>query len=779
MLATALQIGVAGGQVTISASASSGSNVLQGGDSFSVQLSWSGGVPVAAADYAVTIGNSQLVLKEVNFSAGLGAMADAPYLPTLPVATNRVDVTWFRESGFSGSDLTLHFEVPANYVGPANLAVGLEVQGAEDASGESLAVTATGTSVNLFQSYADSAGADNGATARTVNWVSGSPMLGWDNGAPGVAGNPDRATVNLTTASTSGDYNIDFNQDLTLNRLTLNMTGTVNYRLGSGTRRTLRWVSRGSEPAVLEFIRANNNPLRNSFAANSVLESDLFVRLAQQGSKDGFFGGIVSGDGKLTVDYQHNVNNSTHASDGHLRIGTAGDAASTHKGGTRLVMSAGAVTTSNFRFWAAKTNAFGSGPLELNKVRLDLNAFNQTVGGLADGANGSFVTDISTSATNGGVTTLTLDVPASAGVRSYSGGISDGASRKLSLVKTGSGTQMIGGNLSHTGATSVIGGTLKVNGSLAVGSAVNVGPNGVLGGSGTVNGPLTSQGTLAPGASVGTLNVGAVTLAAGSELAIEVADWAGNQPGTSWDFLNGASLGFQGTAGDRVVIRVRPMELVGWTEETTVMRIASSASVIVGFDPATVLVDGSAMPGSGVWSARLDETDRHVELVYQAGMAVPPTAFELWVEASGLPEGQRGWNDDADGDGASNLSEFAFGGDPVLPASRGLMHAGLADHDGEEFLVLTLAVRRGAVFAAAGGQQVSQPRDGVVYRVRAGGDLARWDGVVEALTASNHAPVGSGLPDLAGTAWEYRSFRAVGGTADPAGFLQAVAEVAP
>jgi hypothetical protein len=67
----------------------------------------------------------------------------------------------------------------------------------------------------------------------------------------------------------------------------------------------------------------------------------------------------------------------------------------------------------------------------------------------------------------------------------------------------------------------------------------------------------------------------------------------------------------------------------------------------------------------------------------------------------------------------------------------------------------------------------------VVYRVRAGGDLARWDGVVEALTASNHAPVGSGLPDLAGTAWEYRSFRAVGGTADPAGFLQAVAEVAP
>jgi autotransporter-associated beta strand protein len=779
MLAAALQIGVAGGQVNVSANASSGTTLLQGGDSFSVQLAWSGGVPVGAADYAVTLGNSQLILTGVSFASDLGPMADTPYLPSLPVATNRVDVTWFREAGFSGSDLTLHFQVPVNYVGPATLAVGLAVDGAEDAAGDALAVTATGTSVNVFQSFTDSAGGDSGATARTVNWVSGSPLLSWDNGPPGVGGNPDRATVNLTTTSTSGDYNVDFNQDLTLNRLTLNMTGTANHRLGSGTRRTVTWVARGSEPAVLEFIRVNNNPLRNSFAADSVLESDLFVRLAQQGSKDGFFGGIVSGDGKLTVDYQHNVNNSTHATAGHIRIGTAGDAASTHTGGTRLVMSAGAVTTSNFRFWAAKTNAFGSGPLELNKVRLDLNAFNQTVGGLADGANGSFVTDISTSSTNGGVTTLTLDFPALAGERSYSGAINDGPARKLALVKSGSGTQILTGNHGYTGATTVAGGTLEIKGSLAAGSAVSVGATGVLRGSGVVNSPLTSHGTLAPGASVGTLNLEAVTLSAGSELEIEVADWAGNQPGTSWDFLNCASLGFQGSPANPVFIRVLPLELGGWAEEGKVMRIASSASAIAGFDPAAVRVDGSAMPGSGVWSARLDGTGHHLELMNEAGVAVPPTAFELWAEASGLPAGQRGWNDDADGDGASNLAEFAFGGDPSLPASRGLMHTALADHGGEDFLVLTLAVRRGAVFAAAGGQQVSQPRDGVVYRVRAGGDLAVWDGAVEVLGASDHAPAGSGLPDLTGSDWEYRGFRAVGGTEHPAGFLQAVVEVAP
>lgn len=778
VLAAALQLGVASGQVDLSASASSGTTVLQGGDAFSVQLTWSGGIPVAAADYAVTVGSSQLILTGVSFAAGLGPMADTPYLPALPVATNRVDVTWFREAGFSGSDLTLHFQVPANYTGPANLDFGLVMDGAEDPSGEALAVTATGTSVVLFQSFINSVGGDSGVTARTVNWVSGSPLLSWDShGVPGLSGNPDRATVNLTSSSSSGDYHVDFNQNLTLNRLTLNMAGTVNYRLGTGTRRTVTWVSRGPETALLEFVRGAANPLRNSFAANSVLDADLFVRMAQQGSKDGFFGGVVSGDGKLTVDYQHNVNDSTHASAGHLRIGTSGDEASTHKGGTRLVMSAGSVTTSNFRFWAAKANAFGTGPLELSKVRLDLSAFNQTVGGLADGANGAFVTDLSTAGTNGGVTTLTLDVPASADVKTYSGGVSDGPSRKLSLVKIGSGVQVLSGSLSHTGATVVNGGLLEINGSLVSGSAVSVGPQGVLGGSGTVHGPVMSLGTLAPGASVGTSHLGAVTLAAGSELAIEVANWAGEQPGTSWDFLNCAtSLTFGGTAADKVRIRVLPVYLSGFVEEGRVMRIASSPVAVAGFDPATVVVDGSAMLGTGGWSARLDGTGRHVELVYEAGGVVSPTAFEQWVAAAGLGEEQRGWESDGDGDGASNLAEFAFGGDPLSASSQALMHSDLPEIGGQRAVVLTVAVRRGAVFGSVGGQQVAQPLDGLVYRVRGAGELAIWDLAVEVLGASDQGPVGSGLSDLTGSGWEYRSFRAFGGET---GFLQAVVEVAP
>ena len=87
------------------------------------------------------------------------------------------------------------------------------------------------------------------------------------------------------------------------------------------------------------------------------------------------------------------------------------------------------------------------------------------------------------------------------------------------LTHTGAGTLTLGGVNTYAGTTAVNGGTLLVNGALAAG-AVTVANGATLGGYGTIAGPVTVQsgGTLALGASIGTLNVNNVLNLAGTNV---------------------------------------------------------------------------------------------------------------------------------------------------------------------------------------------------------------------------------------------------------------------
>ena len=70
--------------------------------------------------------------------------------------------------------------------------------------------------------------------------------------------------------------------------------------------------------------------------------------------------------------------------------------------------------------------------------------------------------------------------------------------------------------------TNVNGGTLLVNGSLTA-SGVIAASGATLGGSGSIAGPVTSTGTVAPGASIGTLSLGlSLTLNDTSSLTFEL-----------------------------------------------------------------------------------------------------------------------------------------------------------------------------------------------------------------------------------------------------------------
>lgn len=124
---------------------------------------------------------------------------------------------------------------------------------------------------------------------------------------------------------------------------------------------------------------------------------------------------------------------------------------------------------------------------------------------------------------NWGVGVFTVGVNSGSGT--FAGLLTD-AGGQVALVKAGTGTQTLTGTNTYSGGTTVNGGTLRVmntSGSGTGSGAVTVNGGATLAGSGTVAGTLTvnPDGALVPGASVGTLTVGSLTMAQGSSYDFE------------------------------------------------------------------------------------------------------------------------------------------------------------------------------------------------------------------------------------------------------------------
>ena len=100
-----------------------------------------------------------------------------------------------------------------------------------------------------------------------------------------------------------------------------------------------------------------------------------------------------------------------------------------------------------------------------------------------------------------------------------------------SLWQVGTGTVTLTGTSTYTGATTVNGGTLAVNGSIVSSSLVTVNSGGTLGGTGTVPSTvINSGGMLAPGNSIGTINVsGDLTFNGGAVYWVEVSPSASDR----------------------------------------------------------------------------------------------------------------------------------------------------------------------------------------------------------------------------------------------------------
>ncbi len=123
---------------------------------------------------------------------------------------------------------------------------------------------------------------------------------------------------------------------------------------------------------------------------------------------------------------------------------------------------------------------------------------------------------------------------------------------------------------------------------------------------------------------------------------------------------------------------------------------------------------------------------------------------------------------DPDGDGQTNLAEFAFGGNPSSGSSQGIRQTQTVDAnaDSQRDLTLTLEVRSGASFTASGSEMVATV-DGVNYQIQGSVDLVNFTSAVVEVTPQ----IGTGSPSAG---YVFKTFRLVSGNGLPnKGFIRA------
>jgi autotransporter-associated beta strand protein len=299
-----------------------------------------------------------------------------------------------------------------------------------------------------------------------------------------------------------------------------------------------------------------------------------------------------------------------------------------------------------------------------------------------------------------------LTLNPASGSTTFSGVIGGGAG-KLGLVKTGAGTQVLVGANTYSGDTTVNGGSLV----LAAGGGLrfvvtNATSNRLTGG-----GSVTLDGTFS-------IDTSAVTSTTGTWSLVDV---------TNLTETFGANFGLAGFTRD--------VDGLTWTKTTS----------------------GKA------WT--FSKTTGELTLA-----AVPYTPYQSWANAKGLTDANNTAGMDPDGDGATNLTEYALNGDPLNGTDNGKVHVLTVDNDTSKKLILTLAVREYTPAFSGEPSPATAVWDGISYTVEGSNNLSGFPVKVNVLAA----PVVPATDPDPGSGYEYRSFSLEGSTGLPAkGFLRA------
>jgi PEP-CTERM putative exosortase interaction domain/autotransporter-associated beta strand repeat len=306
--------------------------------------------------------------------------------------------------------------------------------------------------------------------------------------------------------------------------------------LTGGILTTGQVVKAATRPATMSFgggtlrLSGHQSALFSGFAPGSVtldagggtIDTQKFNVTSAQGLSGA--GGLVKkGDGTLTLTGENTYTGGTTILNGTLMIGEGttgsitGDVVNhgglwfgrtdTHtfegvvSGTGSVILTQGTAILTGDHHYTGGTHAWGSGTLQLGN----------------GGTTGSVVGDIFLGGGIFGTGHLMVN-------RSDALTLSGIISGPGTVTQAGTGTLLLDGENTHTGATYVNAGTLVVNGSLAD-SSVEVRSGAALGGTGTFGGLVTigSGATLAPGNSPGTITfTEGLTLAGGATLDFEL-----------------------------------------------------------------------------------------------------------------------------------------------------------------------------------------------------------------------------------------------------------------
>ena len=329
--------------------------------------------------------------------------------------------------------------------------------------------------------------------------------------------------------------------------------------------------------------------------------------------------------------------------------------------GQQVTVTSGTVNAGRVYFQAQRGSGVYPGTLTLNTSPLDYHqdllnpdvsllsngvTLSRNISVVANGSTGkSTLGGVNTTGTStfAGSVTLYRNLTATAatgGSVDFSGTITGG----FGLTKEGAGKVIFSTAKGYTGATTVSAGTLAINSTLAS-SGVTVAAGATLQGGGSISNSITVSGTLAPGNSIGTLAVGSAAFTSGGVLAVE-AD--GSAAGSA-DRLNvGGNLNLTNAALNLTILSALD-------------------------DPAYVIASYGTLTGTFASVANLPAgygvVYNYNSLHQIALVQIALIDYSDWTSGFGSGFTATAAGSDPDGDGLTNLQEYAFGLDPTLGSS--------------------------------------------------------------------------------------------------------------
>ncbi|MEX0642275.1 MAG: GH25 family lysozyme [Pirellulales bacterium] len=304
------------------------------------------------------------------------------------------------------------------------------------------------------------------------------------------------------SAQFSGAVSLSGTGSLSVNTLQVDTTRTFTLAGSTGTLtfKTINLMPHSTTPAKIAVTGdVNINPLNNATAtiANGSGSGNTgFVDLS--GGAPIFTIGNGTSDVDLDVAVPITNGGLSKAGAGTMRLS-----------GNNTFFGAVTVKAGVLRYGHSSGLTSSTAVAVNNGGTLDMNGISDTIASLASAAGNT------TGVVMQGTAGLTL--AAASGGNSFGGTITGSGT----FTKNGAATQILSGNNS-LGPVAVNAGSLLFNGTNTTGNVTVSG--GALGGTGSVSGAVTvnSTGHLAPGASIESLGVGALTLNAGSVLDFEL-----------------------------------------------------------------------------------------------------------------------------------------------------------------------------------------------------------------------------------------------------------------